>query len=376
MAESTRLVDLVQARSRTSSQNARPFSRSISPDLEPLDDVLTAVSQRRQALPRAVLLLGLAGGRRHDGFDPFADGRRARPLAASSRRRPRSSSSTPPRSCTTTSSTTPTPAGARRRRTGGSRRCTRESGWAGDAGDFGRASAHPARRPAARLERRAARRGLSTRCPTATRPRRPRASSTGCAPRSPPGSTSTSSRSAPGRRSPTPSSSRARDRVIVYKSAKYSVESPARDRRRARRRDRRAARRAARVRAPARHRLPAARRPARRVRRPRGHRQARGRRPARGQAHDAHRARPRRSLAAGQRRLLDELLGDPDLDDEQIGCCSARSARAAPSTRSSAIIARQRRAGARRRSTTRRSVATARGELGGARRHGHPPRRR
>ena len=41
-----------------------------------------------------------------------------------------------------------------------------------------------------------------------------------------PGSTSTSSRSVPGRTSPKPSSDSRAERVIVYKSAKYSVEAP------------------------------------------------------------------------------------------------------------------------------------------------------
>ena len=126
--------------SRNSSQNARPFSRSISPDLEPLDAFSRRLSQRRQALPGAVLLLGLGGRRRTAASTRSRRSPRAT-ASPSSRRPPRSRSSTPPRSCTTTSSTTPTPAAARPSAHRRSRDCTRDSGWAGSAGDFGRAAA-------------------------------------------------------------------------------------------------------------------------------------------------------------------------------------------------------------------------------------------
>ena len=77
-------------------------------------------------------------------------------------------------------------------------RLHRESGWAGDAADFGRRRRDPARRPPARLERRTPRRGPADAPRPRRRPARPAPSSTGCAPRSRSASTSTSSRSAPG----------------------------------------------------------------------------------------------------------------------------------------------------------------------------------
>ena len=180
----------------------------------------------------------------------------------------RSSCSTPRRSCTTTSSTTPTPAGAPRRRTAASRRCTASSGWAGDAGEFGTvvrascsatccsagatsSSTTDSRRSSDR-DRRGARAGRVQ--PDAHRgdgrpvPRHPRGD-------------------APGRARPSTSTLARAERVIVYKSAKYSVEAPLAIGALARRRRRSPSSTRCAVRPAARHRLPAARRPARRVRR-------------------------------------------------------------------------------------------------------------
>ena len=119
--------------------------------------------------------------------------------------------------------------------------------------------------------------------------------------------------------SPTPSSCARAERVIVYKSAKYSVEAPLADRRAPRRR----ARRRSSTRC-ASFGLPLG--IAYQLRDdllgvfgdPRRHRQAERRRPARGQAHDADRHRPRTPRRRASAALLDELLGDPDLDDEQV----------------------------------------------------------
>ena len=84
--------------------------------------------------------------------------------------------------------------------------------------------------------------------------------------------------------------------VLRYKSAKYSIERPLHIGAALAGAGTRDPRRTVVVRAAARRGVPAARRPARCLRRPGDDRQARRRRPDRGQAHRAHRPRPRRRL--------------------------------------------------------------------------------
>ena len=88
--------------------------------------------------------------------------------------------------------------------------------------------------------------------------------------------------------------------------------------------------------------VPAARRPARRVRRPSRHRQAGGRRPARGQAHAA-RAGGGAGASSGSDAavaVIDDAIGDPDLDDATRGPRRDAARRARAVARSSNASAR------------------------------------
>ncbi len=218
--------------------------------------------------------------------------------------------------------------------TGGSRAFTPSAGWTGSADAVRQVGRAPARRPAARAG--------ATAC--SSRGSRPSTADAAAAARAEFGRMRTDvmlgqyldmleEHSWRGR--PEAELLPRAHRVIVYKSAKYSVESPlalgaalaggslAQI----------AALRG--VRAAARRRLPAARRPARRVRRPRGDRQAGRRRPARGQAHGAHQPGPAEAAGLGIPARRRAARRSRRSTTSRSRCCRPRSARAVPSTRSS-----------------------------------------
>ena len=139
MAGSTRLVDLVQARIDDFLDEREPRARPRSPPSCDLHRA-TRASCSRAASGSARCSATGAGRRCTAAATDSTDARRARAVAVrASRGAARSRSSTPPPSCTTTSWTTPTPAGACRRRTAASRRLHR------DAGLVGRRRRHSAR---------------------------------------------------------------------------------------------------------------------------------------------------------------------------------------------------------------------------------------
>ena len=124
------------ATGHASSRSASRSSDDLGAEAALLVDVRARLLSRGQAVARAVLLRGVAGGRRRRPAPGRSDGARR----ASSRRPRRWRSSTPPRSCTTTSSTTPTPAAVARRAPRPRGRAPR-AGGSGDAAAFGRSAA-------------------------------------------------------------------------------------------------------------------------------------------------------------------------------------------------------------------------------------------
>ena len=82
VAESTRLVDLVHARIDHFLGDREPLLNSISPELCPSIEYSRRSVSRRQALPGAVLLLGLAGRQRPRRLRPDRCGRHRGDLAA------------------------------------------------------------------------------------------------------------------------------------------------------------------------------------------------------------------------------------------------------------------------------------------------------
>ena len=206
MPGSTRLVDLIQNRLDSFLDERTRRARRGLPRPRRHRRRRARPAGRRQALPRAVLLLGLAVGRgarrrlrprRGDAIAPTS--------TASSPSPRRSRSSTRQRSCTTTSWTTPTCAAASRACTGASRRCTASAAGSGSAGDYGDVGRAAARRPAARLERRTVRAGAGCRDRPGCRGGRPRRVRPDAHRGHARANTSTCSRSTPGAAAPRPS---------------------------------------------------------------------------------------------------------------------------------------------------------------------------